>query len=121
MEKNREIIELEDYELKVILIENYLDNYYEAENEDYYDQDNHDPHFLTLKPGVWDEFEFIESDDTYYSLEDHYVDITSIVQRKSDGKFFKGEYTENYCEDPEMFTNKLIEVFPKQIMKTIYE
>lgn len=118
---NREILNLGQYDLLPL-----IDEYWE-EREEYqevdenecliYDEDDN----LILKKGEWNNFELIESKLNYYDLEDSYEINDNIIQRLSDGKYFKffSEYT--YCDDFIIPDQEIKEVFPKQVEITIYE
>lgn len=119
MEKNREIIKFDfRYEIAPILNEFSLENEeFEQHNECYDSDSNRNEHILW---DLWDSFDLIEVDTYNYDLEKGYEEKYSIVERKSDGKYFRGTWlNSHYCENDYDLT--LTEVFPKQIMKTIYE
>jgi hypothetical protein len=66
-------------------------------------------------------FEYIEVTQTYYDSEKHYVDKEIILKRVSDGKFFKGEFSDWGSGGKEWFDYTFKEVFPKQVTTTVYE
>lgn len=70
-----------------------------------------------------DEFVLIKDTITSSDPEDGGADHTLIIQRLSDKKYFRLYYSDwdldyNFTDD---FPEELIEVFPRQIMTTIYE
>lgn len=69
------------------------------------------------------EFILILDEITSSDTEDGGADHQVVIQRKSDNKFFGFNYSDwdisyNFKRD---FPNKVIEVFPRQVMITIYE
>lgn len=66
------------------------------------------------------DFEFIEENQTYYDTEKGCSDYRVIVKRKSDGKYFEGNYTK-WPAGGSKYDMEIEEVFPKKITKTIYE
>ncbi len=66
------------------------------------------------------EFSIEESEQIYFDSEKKCSDYEVILKRLSDGKFFKGKYTNWGCGQYEA-EMELTEVFPKTITKTIYE
>lgn len=77
---------------------------------------------IILRDGS-DEFVFIDDTITDSDPEDGGADHTLIIQRVFDKKYFRLYYSDwdldyNFTDD---FPEKLIEVFPRQIMTTIYE
>ena len=106
----KEIIELTKFEIAPILDEWYLEN-----NEEYYTEDG-----LDFIKGIWDDFEIIDTDTEYYSLEDEYAEIRVIVKRKSDDKYFEGFYTYFQWNQNE-YNLKLTEVLPKEKTIIVYE
>lgn len=104
----REIINLSEYEIVPIL------NEYGIEDREYWDEEKD-----TIKSGVWDNFELIDSEIGYVDLEKGYEEIRVIVRRISDNKFFKGFYI--YSPYFTEYDTTLIEVYPKTTTITIYE
>ena len=108
--EKREILTLTEIEIAAIL------NWDEVcDNEEYFDENN------DLVDGIWNDFETVEENDEYYSLEDSYTDLTIIVRRISDGKFFSGQITRTYCDDTTYEDLTLKEVFPKEKSIIVYE
>ena len=68
-----------------------------------------------------DNFKFIDEYITYHDSEKHYNDLTIIIQRLSDGKFFKGEYEDWGNGGKEWYNTTFTEVFPEQIITTVYK
>ena len=115
--ETREKILLSQFELAMILIPDYTYGLEEGdeEYEDYFNEDG------TEKNGIWGDFEIEDTITTYYCLEKSYEENDVIVKRKSDGKFFKGSVVECPYQSTEIDCCELEEVFPKQVMKTVYE
>lgn len=108
-EEKREVLEFNKFDYAPIVYE------YALEDRDYWDEDLDKP----IEDGVWNDFEHIDTIFNYADLEKAYESRTAIVKRISDGKFFKGDYTYSY--DYMDYSLKLVEVFPKEIIVTIYE
>lgn len=66
------------------------------------------------------EFEYIQEEQTYFDGEKGYCDYEIIIKRISDGKFFKGQYTD-YGQHEGEVKKVWVEVFPKQVTTIIYE
>ena len=118
----REILNLKEYDL-IPLIDEYWD-----EREEYWEVDeNEDPNEnengnYIIKSGEWNNFKLITSDLDYYDLEDGYEVIINIIQRISDGKYFSFKHTWSpYNSYNIRFNSKVIEVFPKEKIITVYE
>ena len=104
--KEREIIKLSEIEVRPILNQWAFERY----EEDYLNDKG-----IEIE-GIWDDFERIDDSVHDYDLENGYIVFKVIVQRKSDGKYFKGFYTD-YVDYIEKYETTLTEVFP--IEKTI--
>jgi len=104
---SREQLKFTEYEIKPILYE------YAFESDEYCDENG------CGIEGPWDDFGIIETSVEYTDLEKAYEDRRVIVQRISDGKLFEGNYSFSYhrCD----YNTLLTEVFPKDIVITIYE
>lgn len=105
----KEEIVLESYEIAAILYWDYVEDF-----DEYYDEKG------DLLNGIWNNFEYIQEDLSYFSLEDGYQETRVIVKRLSDGKFFEGFYTS--YDDYTRFDNLILtEVFPVEKTIIIYE
>lgn len=71
-----------------------------------------------IKEQVWSDFLFIEDNIIYVELEKGYITYEVVVQRVSDGKFFKGYYDDGLWKN--YYTPVLTEVFPSTISITVY-
>jgi hypothetical protein len=108
---NREIIKCTYEEVRAIL------DWDDAQDYDaYYDEYTGD-----AIEGIWNDFDYVETDDSNFSLYESYIERVVIVKRKSDGKYFKGDYCVNYnnCNDYDNLI--LTEVFPIEKTITVYE
>lgn len=65
-------------------------------------------------------FELMERNQEGFDGEKGMVDITFVVKRKSDNKFFFGEYTEWMIGHHEIHDLTLEEVFPEEQTITVY-
>ena len=111
-EREREKIELTEFEIAPILYE------YACEDDEYsefYDEDGE-----IIGNPIWNQFEIVEDNMIDYDLDKCYEFMEVIVQRKSDKKYFKGEYVQSSYRGNE-YEAVLIEVFPRIIEKVIYE
>lgn len=66
-------------------------------------------------------YDWVEEDESNFDSEKGFIDITFIVQRISDGKFFQGEYVKGGQGKNWINDYSIEEVFPKQINKVVYE
>lgn len=66
------------------------------------------------------EFEFVEQTESEYDREKGSVLLKTVVKRKSDNKFFRGEFYKT-SNGTEVVNTTLVEVFPKVQQVTIYE
>ena len=67
-----------------------------------------------------DGYDLINKEESSFDGEKGFVDYDIIIQRKSDGKFFKGEATDYGRHEREVDPN-FREVFPRQKTITVYE
>ena len=65
-------------------------------------------------------FTLVKYTQIYFDSEKGYTGNEIVIQRKSDGKYFKGEYGD-WGHGIYEYYNDWKEVFPKQITTTIYE
>lgn len=105
----KEIIKLNMQEVAAIL---NWDNV--CDWDEFYDEDGDEI------SGIWNDFEIIEENTNYFSLDDSYENVSVIVKRFSDGKFFKGTYT-CYYDFTEYDDLELIEVIPVEKTIIVYE
>lgn len=113
MDMEREILNLKEYDLIPLIDESWEDR------DEYHEIDENGD--LIIKSGEWDNFKLITSDLDYYDLEKDYEVVDNVIQRNSDGKYFKFKYTWSSYNGYRIRFNQQIEVFPKQITKIIYE
>ncbi len=66
------------------------------------------------------EFVLVEENQTYYDSEKGCSDYELILQRNSDKKFFKGQYTK-WPAGGFQIELEIEEVFPTQVTTTIYK
>jgi len=107
------MIELSEWEIAPLLFE------YATEDNDYdecFDGADKTDKYLPL----WDEFEQVHEETTYWDLEKAYNEITVILKRISDNKYFKGNYT-LYYYDCNIYDTTLLEVFPREKTIIVYE
>ena len=109
---NREIIELTEFEIAPILCEYAIEN---EEYEEFFDEDGN-----IVGDPIWNDFKIIDCNVIYYSIEKGYDDRLTIVKRKSDGKYFKGQWVFSHHIENEYDTT-LTEVFPKEKTIIVYE
>ena len=105
----KEIIKLNMHEVAAIL---NWDNV--CDWDGFYDEDGNEIN------GIWNDFEIVEENTDYFSLDDSYEDMGVIVKRLSDNKFFKGTYT-RYYDFTEYDNLELIEVVPVEKTIIVYE
>lgn len=109
---NREIIELTEFEIAPILCEWAVEN---EEYEEFFDEDGN-----IIGNPLWNEFEIIDVIVDDYDIEKGYEDKSTIVRRKSDGKYFVGHWVYSpYVENE--YETTLTEVFPKEKTIIVYE
>lgn len=65
-------------------------------------------------------FEYIQEEQTYFDCEKGYCDYEVIIKRISDGKFFKGQYTDYGKHEGEV-AKVWVETVPEQVITTIYK
>lgn len=108
----REIIELTEFEIAPILCEWAVES---KEYEEFFGEDG-----SIIGNPIWNDFEIIKEKVIYCDLEKGYKQKSTIVRRKSDSKYFKGIWKYSaYVKNT--YDTTLIEVFPKQKTKTVYE
>lgn len=113
MEREREIIKLTEHESAPLVYEYILEDGEYGQHYDSEGNENEDPIW-----DFWHNFETVSSKITDYDLEDCCVNIETILQRISDGKYFMAEWVEYYSEYD--FPTELVEVFPTQETITVY-
>lgn len=109
----RERIELIEYEIAPILSEYALEN---SEYEELFDPDTGDQ----KEPQVWDDFEHVDEWIDYTDLERGYEVKTVIVRRKSDGKYFRGDFMYSPHRGEMFHDSILVEAFPTKVEKIIF-
>lgn len=117
----REILDLTEYDL-IPLIDEYWqenDDYIELDDEGDYLQDEFG--YYIYKSGEWDNFNLIETTLNYYDLEDSYAIENHVIQRISDGKYFKFYSKYYYADQITIPKQEIVEVFPKEKTITVYE
>lgn len=67
-----------------------------------------------------EEYEIIEEEQTDFDSEKGFCYYDIIIQRTSDGKFFKGQHID-FGQGQHEYDLEWDEVFPKHINKVIYE
>jgi hypothetical protein len=65
-------------------------------------------------------YEFVKKDQTYFDGEKGYVQYHVIIQRESDGKYFKG-FAEDWGRGEREVDTKFVEVFKKEKITYYYE
>lgn len=65
-------------------------------------------------------FDLVQSTQGYFDSEKGYTIEEIIIQRKNDGRYFRGEY-ENWGRGVYEYYNHWEEVFARQITTTVYE
>lgn len=66
-------------------------------------------------------FLFVEETQTYFDPEKHYTNNDLIIKRISDGKFFKGEFSDWGCGEIEVSDYEFTEVLPITKTVVVYE
>ena len=79
------------------------------------------PDAKDLHPDDWEDFRTIEDTEHSYDPEKNMVDHDMIVQRKSDGKYFKFTYTQYHYSGSNILEQTAHEVFQKTKTVTYYE
>lgn len=108
----REIIELTEFEIAPILFEWAIE---EEEYEEFFDEE-----LNIIGNPIWNDFEIIEESVDSYDIEKGYEKKSTIVKRKSDGKYFVGHWVYSpYVENE--YETTLTEVFPKEKTIIVYD
>ena len=121
MGMEKEILNLKEYDLLPL-----IDEFWE-EKEEYQEVDENECLIcdegdnLILKKGEWNNFKLIEAKLNYYDLEDSYEINDNIIQRLSDGKYFKFFSKYTYCDELIIPNQEIKEVFPIEKTITVYE
>ena len=71
--------------------------------------------------GKMEGYRTVSIHQTYFDSEKNYVQKEVVVERISDNKFFKSEFSDWGSGGKEWLSYTFTEVFPKQITTTIYE
>ena len=120
MDMEREIINLTEYDLIPLIDEFWKDieEYWEADDNGIIEDEDGE---YIIKNGEWNNYELIETTLDYYDLEDAYEVNNHIIQRLSDGKYFKFYSKSYYCDNIVIPKQEIKEVFLKEVIKVIYE
>lgn len=114
MKREREIIKLSEHKSAPLVDDSILDDDDYAE---YFDDNGN--RVASELWSFWDDFENITENINCYNLEDSFVKMTTIIKRISDGKYFEANWIK-YCYEY-IYPTELVEVFPKEVITTIYE
>jgi len=111
----KEIIQATEFDIGPLCYWDYWDSVEIETYNEYFDENN-----KSIKYHFSNDFEYITEIVTYYDLDKSYEELETIVKRLSDGKYFKiSWFKSNYVNNN--YDDKLIEVIPREITKTIYE
>ena len=111
----RETIKISEYMMAPLV------NDFAFDSKEYSHNFDRDGRMLdTEETRFWKDFDFVEDELMNDDIEDGYVQFLVILHKLSTNQYFKTYYT-NYSNDNWDYSTMLMEVFPKQIMTTIYE
>ena len=121
--KQREIIKFDSVAEYLPIVIYYYYDY----NEDLYLGDGYDEYFddnmnYKYNHPIWEDYAIIDENISEYDLVHGWMRYIVIVKRESDGKYFRGSYDYMDCLGYDLNINPILtEVFPKEVIKTIYE
>jgi hypothetical protein len=110
----REVIEVTEFEIGPLCHTDYWKGIPIALYKEYFNAKGE-----PIKHHFSNDFDIIKDEVIEYSLEISYERIVSIIKRKDDGKYFKYDWQNSYWAHN--YPSQIVEVFPKQVLTTIYE
>lgn len=111
---NREIIKVTEFEIAPLCYECYWEGVSSDIYKEYFNECEE-----PIKHHFSDDFEVVDKKVVYHNLRRPYENIDTIIKRKSDGKYFKANWSKSdYYEN---YPTEIEEVFPVEKTITVYK